>query len=70
MVAAPAVSPGDVAVTVMVPAPVARTIAKARLSEALRVLSRNVSWVMLPLSTATMVPGPVIEKVTEKPHRG
>jgi len=25
---------------------------------------RNVSCVMLPLSTATMAPGPVIEKVT------
>jgi hypothetical protein len=43
MFTVPSVSPADVAVTVMVPAPVAWTIAKARFPKALRVFPRNVS---------------------------
>ena len=63
-VAEPLVRDPDLAVTVMVPGPVACTKAKDRPRKALRVLPRKVSWILFPLSTATMVPGPVMANVT------
>ena len=63
-VAVEPVNPGDAAVTVMVPGPVAWTSAKASPWYASRTLPRNVDCVMLALSTARSVPGPLRVNVT------
>ena len=63
-VAEPLVRDPDLAVTVMAPGPVACTTAKDTPRKALRVSPRKVSWILFQLSTATILPGPVIVYVT------
>src|SRR5947209_17235991 len=63
-VVVPSVSPAALAVTVMAPAPVARTRAYAIPWYAFRTLPRKLSCTGRPLSTATITPGPLTLKVT------